>query len=226
MIKFPVLCFLSGFLVVILTNTAFAQSAWVSDVFEVTLRTGPSTSNAIQLMVESGTELTIIEEDEDAGYTQVRTGGGTEGWVLSRYLMTEPAAREQLSILTQQLTSAAADGTSLEGQLAAIRGEYNDATRQISTLERDKTRLETELAEIKRTAANTLSIDSQNKSLQQQLTDSEIMVSVLEEEKSQLTGQSTRNWFITGSLVLLGGILVGLILPRMSFQKKSRYDSF
>ena len=140
--------------------------------------------------------------------------------------MTEPAAREQLAILTEQLTSAAADGTSLEGQLAAIRGEYNDATRQISSLERDKTRLETELAEIKRTAANTLSIDSQNKSLQQQLTDSEIMVSVLEEEKSQLTGQSTRNWFITGSLVLLGGILVGLILPRMSFQKKSRYDSF
>jgi SH3 domain protein len=226
MIKFPVLRFLSGFLVVILTNTAFAQSAWVSDVFEVTLRTGPSTSNAIQLMVESGTELEIIEEDEEAGYTQVRTGGGTQGWVLSRYLMTEPAAREQLTILTQQLTSSAADGTSLEGQLAAIRGEYNESTRQVSALERDKTRLETELAEIKRTAANTLSIDSQNKSLQQQLTDTEIKVSVLEEEKSQLTGQSTRNWFITGSLVLLGGIFVGLILPRMSFQKKSRYDSF
>ena len=213
-------------LAMFLSSAAFAQSAWVSDVFEVTLRTGPTTSNAIQLMVESGTELEILERDEEGGYTRVRTGGGTEGWVLSRYLMTEPSAREQLATLTQQLTSAAADGSSLESQLAAIRGEYNDATRQIASLEREKAGVETELAEIKRTAANTLSIDTQNKSLQQQLTDTEINVSVLEEEKAQLTSQTTRNWFITGSLVLLGGILLGLILPRMRFQKKSRYDSF
>lgn len=220
----PVFCLLIATAAV--SNTASAQSVWVSDVFEVTLRTGPSTSNAIQLMVESGTELQVIEADDGSGYAQVRTNAGTEGWVLSRYLMSEPSAREQLATLTQQLTSAAADGTSLESQLAAIRGEYNEATRQIAALERDKASLEADLEEIKTTAANTLAIDGQNKSLQQQLTDTEINVSILEQENEQLQGQTTRNWFITGSLVLLGGILLGLILPRMKFQKRSRYDSF
>ena len=71
---------------------ADAETAWVSDQFEITLRTGPSTSNAIHLMVRSGTELEIIAQDPDKGYTQVRTGGGTEGWVLSRYLMDEAPA--------------------------------------------------------------------------------------------------------------------------------------
>lgn len=206
--------------------SASAQSVWISDVFEVTLRTGPSTSNAIQLMLESGTELDVLEADDGSGYARVRTNAGTEGWVLSRYLMAEPSAREQLTRLTEQLTNATADGSSLESQLAAIRTQYNDATRTIAGLERDKSNLQSELEEIKRTAANTLAIDSQNKNLQQQLTDAEISVSVLEQEKEQLSSQSNRSWFITGSMVLLGGILLGLILPRMKFQKKSRYDSF
>ncbi len=209
-----------------LALTADAQSVWVSDQFEVMLRTGPSTSNAIQLMVDSGTELEILGEDAEAGYTQVRTGGGTEGWVLSRYLMSEPSAREQLEQLTGQLTSATAEGTSTTSQLNAVRGEYDNATRQIRQLEQDNSGLQSQIDDITQKAANTLAIDRQNQDLRQQLTDVEIKVSILEQENEKLGGQTTRNWFITGALVLFVGVLLGLILPRMKFQRRSRYDSF
>ena len=208
------------------SQTASAQSAWVSDQFEVMLRTGPSTNNAIQLMVDSGTELEVLGEDAEAGYTQVRTGGGTEGWVLTRYLMQEPSAREQLENLTGQLTNAAEEGSSLSSQLNAVRGEYDSATRQIRQLEDDKSNLQAEIDDITQKAANTLAIDRQNQDLRQQLTDAEIKVSILEQENEKLSGQTTRNWFITGALVLFAGILLGLILPRMKFQRRSRYDSF
>ena len=207
-------------------NTANAQSAWVSDEFEVTLRTGPSTSNAIELMLASGTELQILEQDADAGYTRVRTGGGTEGWVLTRYLMNEPSAREQLESLTRQLSSATEEGASMGSQLNTIRGEYEAAQRTISQLEQTSARLQSELDDISEKAANTLAIDRQNQELQQKLTDAEIQVNVLEQEKDRLLRQSNRNWFITGSLVLFGGVLLGLILPRMKFQRRSRYDRF
>jgi len=214
------------FMLLTLSAATAAQTVWVSDVFEVTLRTGPTTSNAIQMMVESGTELEVLERDADAGYTRVRTNGGTEGWVLSRYLMSEASARQQLETLTRQLTNANAQGTSRESQLGAIRGEYNSAKSRIAELERSESSLQEELADIRRTAANTLAIDSQNKDLQHQLTNTEIQVSVLEQANEKLSGQTTRNWFITGALVLFGGVLLGLILPRMKWQKKSRYDSF
>jgi SH3 domain protein len=207
-------------------DTASAQSAWVSDEFEVTLRTGPSTSNAIELMVSSGTRLEVLEQDPDSGYSRVRTSGGTEGWVLTRYLMDEPSAREQLESLTRQLTSAAEEGASMGSQLNAIRGEYETANRTISQLEQDNTRLQAQLDEISEKAANTLAIDRQNQDLQQRLTDAEIQVNVLEQEKDRLLRQSNRNWFITGSLVLFGGVLLGLILPRMKFQRRSRYERF
>ncbi len=204
----------------------WAQSAWVTDQFEITLRTGPSTSNAIRLSLSSGSRLEILEEDADSGYTRVRTSGGTEGWVLTRYLMNEPSAREQLTDLTSQLSSASDEGATLTTQLNSIRGEYRQAEQQIGRLEREKEGLQAELDEIRRTAANVLAIDSQNDELQEKLTNAEIEIDRLDEEVRVLTGQSTRSWFITGALVLVGGIVLGLILPRLRWQRRSRYDTF
>lgn len=206
--------------------TAFGEPAWVSDQFEVMLRTGPSTENAIQLMIGSGAELEVLEQDDESGYSRVMTNGGTEGWVLSRYLMTEPGARAQLETFTQQLRGVNSERATLDSQLGAIRGDFESAKRQISELERDKTDMQAEIDDIRRAAADTLAIDSQNKNLQQLLTDAEIRVSMLEQENDSLVSQTTRNWFITGALVLIGGVLLGLILPRMKWQKKSRYDRF
>lgn len=212
--------------VIIVCSAAVAQTVWVSDQFEVMLRTGPSTNNAIERMLRSGTELEVIEEDPETGYTRVRTRGGTEGWVLSRYLMTEPAARDQLATISQRLSNATAEGTSIESQLASVRNEFDSARIRIAELERENSELQSEIDTIQRTAANALAIDKQNMNLQQQLTDAEIKVSILEQENDQLASRTTRNWFITGALVLFCGMLLGLLLPRLSWSRRSRYDRF
>lgn len=208
------------------TSAAFAAPAWVSDQFEITLRSGPSTSNAIQLMLDSGLRLEVMERDAESGYSRVRTPGGTEGWVLSRYLMSEPSAREQLEKLTSQLTNATSRGSSLDTQMKAVKSEYDSANRQIAKLEREKAAAEKELSEIKRTAANVLSINDQNKSLMDQLTAAQIRADTLEQENRQLSGQTTRYWFMAGALVLLVGVLLGIWLPRVRWQRRSRYDRF
>ena len=207
-------------------SLASAETAWVTDQFEITLRSGPSTSNAIQLMVGSGTALEVLEQDPDTGYSRVRTQAGTEGWVLTRYLMNEASAREQLERLTGQLTNANSRGSTLDSQLTAIRGEYDSANRQIATLEREKAAVEKELADIKRTAANVLSINEQNESLMEQLAAAQIRADSLEQENRQLSSQTTRYWFMSGGLVLFVGIILGIWLPRIRWQRRSRYDRF
>lgn len=211
-------------MLVLAVCTANAESVWVSDQFEIMLRTGPSTGNAIERMLGSGTPLESLETDAETGYSRVRTSAGTEGWVLTRYLMGEPPAREQLIRLSSQLTNANADGTSMGSQLKSIETEYRAATRRIDDLESERDQLQSELAEIKRVAASVIAIDKQNEDLRRTLVDTQIEVSVLEEENSTLNSQSTRFWFISGALVLFGGIILGLILPRMKFQRRSGYD--
>ncbi|MGB5333557.1 MAG: TIGR04211 family SH3 domain-containing protein [Woeseiaceae bacterium] len=205
---------------------AVAAPAWVSDQFEITLRSGPSTSNSIQLMLDSGLRLEVLERDTDTGYSRVRTPGGTEGWVLSRYLMSEPSAREQLQKLGSQLTTANSRGSSLDTQMKAITAEYDSANRKIKELERAKAAVEKELSEIKRTAANVLAIDKQNKTLMDQLAAAQIRADTLEQENRELSSQTTRYWFMAGALVLLVGIILGIWLPRVRWQRRSRYDRF
>lgn len=210
----------------LLASTAYAEPAWVSDQFEITLRSGPSTNNAIQLMVDSGTRLEVLERDDESGYTRVMTQGGTEGWVLTRYLMNEASAREQLQALTSQLTNANTRGSSLDSQLDAIKGEYDAASSQITALERDKAALEEELAEIKRTAANVLAIRDQNTTLMDELAAAQIRADTLEQENRVLTSQTTRYWFVTGAIVLVVGLILGLWLPRINWRRRRRWDRF
>ncbi|MEM7432587.1 MAG: TIGR04211 family SH3 domain-containing protein [Pseudomonadota bacterium] len=214
------------FLFSVLSTAANAQDVWVSDEFEIMLRTGPSTGNAIVRQLSSGTALTVLERDREAGYSRVQTAAGTEGWVLTRYLMSEPSAREQLERLTRQLSSATSEGSSLTDQLNAVKGEYATATNRIASLERDNSALERELNEIKRTAANVLNIDKQNKELMQEIDDARIEIATLEQQNRALTGESSRSWFMVGAAVLIVGIILGLWLPRIRWQKRSRYDRF
>ncbi len=207
-------------------STALAESVWVTDQFEITLRSGPSTSNAIQRMLDSGTELEVLERDRDTGYTRVRTAGGTEGWVLTRYLMNEPSAREQLERLTNRLNTASSRGDSLESQLAAVQAEYLAASQRVDALEREKADVEKELSEIRRTAADVLAINDQNRQLMDELAEVQLRADTLEQENRKLTSKTTRYWFMTGALVLLIGILLGIWLPRIRWQRPSRYDRF
>jgi SH3 domain protein len=140
--------------------------------------------------------------------------------------MDEASAREQLATLTSRLTNADAQGTSLTSQLDAVKGEYDDATRQISSLQSETKRLEQEIAEIKRTAANVLAINNQNKELREQLANAEIQAATLQQQNRELTGRTTRYWFMAGALVLFVGMILGLWLPRIRWQRRSRYDRF
>ena len=214
-------------LILVLTvPAAYGEPAWVSDEFEITLRSGPSTSNAIQLMIGSGTQLDVLERDPEAGYSRVSTQAGTEGWVLTRYLMNEMSAREQLETLSSDLTNANSRGTSLGSQLTSIKSEYDAANNRIDTLERETAAVESELAEVKRTAANVIGINDQNESLIDELASAQIRADTLEQENHQLGSQTTRYWFMSGGLLLLVGIILGIWLPRIRWQRRSGYDRF
>ena len=224
--KTTIIAIATGLFGILMCQSAWSESVWVSDEFEVTLRSGPSTGNAIDMMVRSGTQLEVLERDADTSYTRVRTNGGTEGWVLTRYLMSEPSAREKLRTLTGQLTDASERDSSLNKQLMAIRSEHDAAMRRIEELDRDKSRLEKELADIKRTSANALALNDENTKLRDRLMDADIRVDTLEQESRELGSQSSRYWFMSGGLVLVIGMILGLWLPRIQWQRRARYDRF
>lgn len=210
-------------LVVLLPPLLRAETAWVTDRFEITLRSGPSTANEIRRMLESGTSLEVLERDEAAGYARVRTAGGTEGWVLTRYLMDERPAREQLARVATAVAPSAAGTASTQTQRQVILANFEDAQQRIAALEAEKARLQDTLAELRRLSADTVEINERNRQLSSQLANLNSQLDAVRERNAVLQRASQRQWFLHGAGVLAGGILLGLILPRLRRRRDHGY---
>ncbi len=207
-------------------SAVFAEERWVTDQFEVMMRSGKSTQQSIVRQLKSGTKVEVLETDQEAGYTRVRVGSGTEGWVLSRYLQNRPTARIQVPELEARLRSAEEQKKKLREETAALQRERNQLQRQLDDLQSDNTSTQKQLERITRLSADTVAVDEQNRQLKQRLIDSERQIDELTVENRQLSSRANREWFLIGGAVLMAGLLLGLILPRISWKKKSSWSDF
>jgi SH3 domain protein len=207
------------------TGIAQAETNYISDQLEVTLRSGKSTSHSIIRMLRSGTPVEVLEEDKDSGYSMVRALG-KEGWVLSRYLMKGPVPRDQLADAEKKLAELELENRKMMTAMQALKAEKGTIEQANSSMDTDYRKVSQELAEIKRTASSALAIDSENKDLKSRLVALERNLQTLQQENENLKDRTARDWFMVGAGVVLIGIFVGLIIPRIRWRKKSSWDTF
>ena len=208
------------------TGTAFAETRYVSDTLEITMRSGKGTSYGITRMLRSGTPVEVLDVDQKTGYSHVRTKSGKEGWVLSRFLMKGRAARDRLAAAEKSLAELELENRKMETTMAALEEEKSALEKQLSTLDGQGRKVSQELAEIKRTASSALAIDSENKDLKGRVVSLERQLQTLQQENEGLKDRTARDWFMVGAAVVLLGIVVGLIIPRIRWRKKSSWDTF
>lgn len=184
------------------------------------MRRGEGTKFAIVRMLRSGTPLVLIEENRQTGYTRVKTEGGTEGYVLTRYLMQEPAAREQLQTLTQDKASLVEKIARLEADITSLQQNSGEQTGRISTLQSDKQTLERELSELQEATADVLAIRRENTRLSEQVEQLSADKEALLVENRTYRDNTRQDWFVRGAGVVLLGVLIGLILPKLKRRRR------
>lgn len=209
-----------------LSPLAWAETQYVSDQFEVPLRTGETTEHAILRMLPSGTPVELLETDKDKGYSRVRTQSGVEGYMLSRYLMPEAAARDQLTALRQRLASASDEQGGLSRQVDELGQQLAAAQRSITELTGERDQAGTELERVKGISAKSLELDEHNKQLQQQVAAGEQRVRELSVENETLRRHTSRDWFLAGGGLVLFSMLLGIALTRVRWRRRSRYSDF
>lgn len=205
---------------------AWAETGYVTDRLEVTLRAGESTRFKVLKMLPSGTPLEVMGVNPKTKYAQVRTTEGTVGFVPAEQIQSEPAARERAAELEKRLAEFQRDPDSLAARLARVQAEQTQLQARYQDLEREKQRLEQENATIRRACANVLEVTNDRERLRVQVADLTRTGADLEQENRDLRNQGSQRWFLIGAGVLGGGILLGLILPRLRLgRRKSSWGS-
>jgi SH3 domain protein len=192
---------------------AFAATLYISDQLTVPLRRGPSNQHKIlHAGLPSGMALEVISEDRAAGFTQVRTPNGTEGWVPTQYLVEQPAAKDRLTAANRRIES-------LEGQLKALRENYQEvrgARTQVESrageLSKQTEKLQTELAEIRRVSATSIANYEENKQLKSENQALTQQTTQLTERVRQLERNVTLKWFLAGGGLVLVGLVIGAVI--------------
>ena len=210
----------------LVSGHALAETRYVSDHLEITMRSGKSTSHGITRMLQSGTPLTVLETDNDSGYSRVRTKDGKQGWVLSRFLMEGQAARDILATTEKKLAELELENRKLETDMNKMKEDMGSIEKERIDLDGINRNVSQELAAIKRTASSALAIDSENKELKSRVVALERNLQTLHQENEGLKDRTARDWFMVGAAVVLLGIIVGLIIPRIRWRKKSSWDTF
>ncbi len=211
-------------IILLLLSTAFcgaaiAKTLYVTDSFKITMRSGESTGHKIVRMIPSGTPVTLISTDRDSGYSKV-TALGETGFVLTRQLMNEPSARNQLAEYKQRLDSLQETPDKLRAQLAALDAEHQDLRKAHVELQDLKQQLEQDLESIRRTASDAVRINNERNELRKTVAALTREREDLRQETRDLRNQTAQHWFMIGAGVIIVGIVLGLILPHLRFQRR------
>ena len=207
-------------LLLVVAGASVAETRYVTDQFEITLRTGESASHRIVRMLPTGTPVDVLNNDAETGYSRVRTQDGKEGYVLTRQLTTEPVARDRLAALQNRVQELEAAPGELSARLAALQKEHTELLGQYEALKSTKEQVEGELNGLQRTAANAVRISNERNELRTQVVAMTREIEDLKQEKRELQNSGNQRWFLIGAGVIVGGILLGLILPRLRVRRR------
>ena len=198
---------------------------YVSDDLRVTVRTGRGTDFQVLRTIRSGTQVKELETTDD-GYSRVQLDDGIEGWVLNRYLVDTPIARERLAKATEEIVELSEHNARLQEEKTVLEQHKIDTDEELGRLHEEREELAAKLEHYKSLAAKPLELETKNKTLQERIHDLERETRLLQEKSASLQQESERAWFLTGGGVLLGGILLGLLIPRLRWKKRSGWDRF
>jgi SH3 domain protein len=205
--------------------TSIAETTrYVSDELEITMRSGQGVKFGIRKMLKSGAKLDVIEIDP-SGYSKVRTRKGTTGWVLTRYLSNTPSSRNLLEAIDQKAANLELDLANYKAEIQAISSQNATTGSENLSLKETSQRLRKELDDLRSTASNAVGLDNENRQLKEKLQQIDHQIQSLVIENSTLKDSNTKSWFLIGAAVLFGGVILGLVLPRLRLQRKSSWGN-
>jgi SH3 domain protein len=219
--KKNITCILAGLL---LSGVAQATTAYVSDIQFIAIREGQNNNTrAVERGIKSGTPLEVLEQEN--GYTKVKTPSGNEGWIADYFLSDDAVTRDQVISLQSKLSALSESKQKVNSELQDSKKEITDLNNKVTSLESDKTQLIKQIQQNKALAEKAQSIVSQNNDVSYQLESLKKQLATAEQAADQQQSTTQQKWFAIGAGTLLGGLIIGLLIP-LSRKKKSSTSSW
>ncbi|MBR9912052.1 MAG: TIGR04211 family SH3 domain-containing protein [Gammaproteobacteria bacterium] len=216
---FPVLFALTILLGFAQTGLA-EQKVWVADSMYLPLRSGEGNQYRIIANLKTGTSLTLLSPDPNSEWVEVRTNGGTTGFVLSQHLRDTPIAAEQLEAARKELAALRSDYAALKLQLQQYKGEGNELSQALQKSEQQASTLQQEYDELKRISESAVNLHQRHKEMLHNYDLLKTELDVLKARNARLQSDARNTFFLYGAGAVLLGVLIALTAPHLRRRKR------
>ena len=213
---------LLALLAVLLCGEVALGSTWyVKPSTEVPIRAGQGTEFKILAVAPDGMAVELLEEI--APWARVRTQGGTEGWLLKRYLSSEPPQANAVSSLQAEKNRLQGTSSEINRKLNELSQTHAQCVTQLEACraERDEARQNYET--LRQETADVTGTKNSLAEKTKELEETQARLSVAEQERSTLKRNTNLMWFLAGGLVLLCGWFLGSLSTKSRKRKTTLY---
>lgn len=201
----------------ILPAAGVAETVYVSEDYEITMRTGPATDRKIISLVKSGRALEVIKKGEE--WSRVRTRNGREGWVLSRYLTANQPSAMVLERVKKDYDALTVQFNDLKQKFDELQAQKKVSDADLSQSSRDRDELRAAYETLKKESSDFLELKQRHQQVTADLEAEKNRSAKLDDENMQMKRSHIIQWVWTGGGIMLLGFFLGLF---SSSRRKSR----
>lgn len=193
-------------------TATYGETRYVTDVFEIMVRTGPNLAHKIVAMPKSGTPVEILDVVDEEGkekWVKGRLPNEKEGWMLSQFLVPGPPKNEVIARLDGQNRTLSLRAKTLTEENARLNEMRQELEKALSKQTQIGKSLKESYETLKHGSKDFLALKASHEKASQELETKTKQVAELEKQLESLRSNQTLRWFIVGASVILVGFIIG-----------------
>lgn len=194
-----------------------AETVYVTENFEITMRTGPGVDRKIISLVQSGNALEILEKGKD--WSKVRMHNGKNGWVLNRYITANKPCAMVLDRVKQDHDAMRVKFEEMKTELDNLNARKKTIDSDLSQSRQERDDLSTAYESLKKESSEYLKLKKLHQKVAADLEAEKTRSAKLDEENMQMKRTRIIQWVLTGGGIMLIGFFIGIF---SSSRRKSR----
>ncbi|MCF8093731.1 MAG: TIGR04211 family SH3 domain-containing protein [Desulfobacteraceae bacterium] len=205
---------------VLAASSLHAQTHYVNDLMEITVRRGPGLDYRIIKMIKSGHKFEVLGQEKK--WTNVRLPDGTTGWVFSQYVTDQKPDSLATEDLRKQVESLNQKVSSLKEENQRLIKRNQELAKSLEKTQNELKGIRKEYKELEDESKDFLKLKEEYEALKKSAKEKDQRIKTLEQRISDAFFSSGFKWFLAGA----GVLVLGIILGRTAGSRKKRSSLF
>jgi SH3 domain protein len=192
--------------------TSAAETKYVTEELNITLRTGPGTDRKIIAFPNAGDPLEIVTPGEE--YTEVMTRGGKQGFVLTRYLTDKEPSAQVLARLEQKYNQLKDKYDELQQKSSQLSGSSKNLSDELDKTRKELEQLTVAHETLKNESKEYLQLKGKYEKSVKEAAEARSKADKADKELQQLYSSEINTGILYGGGLIVLGFITGFIVKR------------